>query len=98
MTRRDEYWRPSTIGSLKALGQRICAPPAASSRRFHHSFHRPAFCELVAHISACSQEAITRMRIASLAGNASAQTAYQRAGYEPYEIVFEKRIGSGPTP
>jgi ribosomal protein S18 acetylase RimI-like enzyme/catechol 2,3-dioxygenase-like lactoylglutathione lyase family enzyme len=40
---------------------------------------------------------ITRMRVASRAANASARAAYQRAGYELYEIVFEKRIGSGPT-
>jgi ribosomal protein S18 acetylase RimI-like enzyme/catechol 2,3-dioxygenase-like lactoylglutathione lyase family enzyme len=38
---------------------------------------------------------ITRMRIASLAANTLAQATYRRAGYEPYEIVFEKRIGSG---
>ncbi len=36
---------------------------------------------------------ISRMRLASLAPNASARTAYRRAGYVPYEIVFEKRIG-----
>ncbi|HJU20735.1 MAG TPA: GNAT family N-acetyltransferase [Stellaceae bacterium] len=36
---------------------------------------------------------ITRVRLASLAANASAQAAYQRAGYERYEIVYEKRIG-----
>jgi ribosomal protein S18 acetylase RimI-like enzyme len=41
---------------------------------------------------------ITRVRIASLAANTSAQAAYQQAGYEPYEIVYEKRLGSGPTP
>ena len=35
---------------------------------------------------------ITRVRLGALAGNAAAQTAYRRAGYEPYEIVFEKRI------
>ena len=41
---------------------------------------------------------ITRVRIASLAANASAQMAYQRAGYEPYEIVYEKRLQNGRTP
>ena len=41
---------------------------------------------------------ITRVRIVSLAANASAQMAYQRAGYEPYEIVYEKRLQNGRTP
>jgi ribosomal protein S18 acetylase RimI-like enzyme len=36
---------------------------------------------------------IMHVRLASLAVNASAQVAYRRAGYEPYEIVYEKRIG-----
>jgi hypothetical protein len=41
---------------------------------------------------------ITRVHIASLAANTSAQAAYQRAGYEPYEIVYKKGLGSGLTP
>ena len=36
---------------------------------------------------------ITRVRLASLAANGSAQAAYRRAGFEPYETVFEKRVG-----
>jgi len=33
---------------------------------------------------------VTRLRIASLATNATARAAYQRAGFVPYEIIYEK--------
>jgi ribosomal protein S18 acetylase RimI-like enzyme len=36
---------------------------------------------------------VRRVRIISLAANASAQRAYLKHGFEPYEIIFEKRIG-----
>jgi ribosomal protein S18 acetylase RimI-like enzyme len=47
-----------------------------------------------------TESGISRMRLASLAANASAQTAYRRAGYAPYEIIFERCIGgrSGVSP
>jgi ribosomal protein S18 acetylase RimI-like enzyme len=35
---------------------------------------------------------VRRLRIVSLAANASAQRAYLKYGFEPYEIIFEKRI------
>ena len=38
---------------------------------------------------------ITRVRIASLVANASAQAAYRKAGYQPYEAIYEKVIGTG---
>jgi len=38
---------------------------------------------------------IVRLRINSLAVNTSAQASYERAGFVPYEIVFEKRIDTG---
>lgn len=69
----------------------ICVMPA-------YRGHRVAGELLSAIERQLASRGITRVRIASLAANASAQTAYQRAGYEPYEIVFEKCIGSGPTP
>jgi len=37
---------------------------------------------------------ITRVRIASLVANASAQAAYRKAGYQPYEAIYEKVIGT----
>jgi RimJ/RimL family protein N-acetyltransferase len=37
---------------------------------------------------------ITRVRIASLAVNSSAQAAYRRAGYRPYETIYVKAIGT----
>ena len=38
---------------------------------------------------------ITRVRIASLAANSSAQAAYRQAGYQPYEAIYEKVIPTG---
>ena len=35
---------------------------------------------------------IRRIRIGSLAANRSARTSYERAGFAPYEIVYEKII------
>ena len=35
---------------------------------------------------------VTRLRLNFLAGNRSAQAAYERAGYAPYEVRYEKRI------
>jgi ribosomal protein S18 acetylase RimI-like enzyme len=39
-----------------------------------------------------AQAGVSRLRLASLAVNRAAQAAYRRAGFEPYEIVFEKRV------
>jgi ribosomal protein S18 acetylase RimI-like enzyme len=36
---------------------------------------------------------VTRLRIASLAVNRAARTCYERAGFAPYEILYEKPIG-----
>jgi ribosomal protein S18 acetylase RimI-like enzyme len=35
---------------------------------------------------------ITRLRISSLAVNTSARTSYERAGFLPYEVLYEKAI------
>jgi ribosomal protein S18 acetylase RimI-like enzyme len=35
---------------------------------------------------------IARLRINSLAANKSARASYERAGFAPYEIVYEKTI------
>jgi ribosomal protein S18 acetylase RimI-like enzyme len=36
---------------------------------------------------------VTRLRLNMLVANASARASYQRAGFAPYEIVFEKILG-----
>ena len=41
-----------------------------------------------------AQYGVTRLRLNFLAGNASARTAYERAGYAPYEVRYEKRIAA----
>jgi ribosomal protein S18 acetylase RimI-like enzyme len=38
---------------------------------------------------------ITRIRICALAANASASASYERAGFEPYEIIYEKLAARG---
>lgn len=38
---------------------------------------------------------VVRLRINSLAVNTSAQVSYERAGFVPYEILFEKLIDTG---
>ena len=38
---------------------------------------------------------VNRLRINSLAMNTSAQTSYERAGFRPYEILYEKVICEG---
>jgi ribosomal protein S18 acetylase RimI-like enzyme len=41
------------------------------------------------------RDGVVRLRINSLAVNTSAQTSYERAGFLPYEILYEKVIKSG---
>ena len=38
---------------------------------------------------------ITRIRICALAANASASASYEQAGFEPYEIIYEKLAARG---
>jgi ribosomal protein S18 acetylase RimI-like enzyme len=35
---------------------------------------------------------VSRMRVVSLAANAPARAAYERAGFAPYEVVYEKAL------
>ena len=39
-----------------------------------------------------AKSGITAVRLGVLAGNHVAQSAYRRAGFTPYEIIYEKRI------
>jgi ribosomal protein S18 acetylase RimI-like enzyme len=36
---------------------------------------------------------VTRLRVSGLAANAAARASYRRAGFDPYEIIYEKWIG-----
>jgi GNAT superfamily N-acetyltransferase len=40
---------------------------------------------------------VTRLRINSLAVNTSAQTSYERAGFVPYEVLYEKVIAKATS-
>ena len=42
-----------------------------------------------AHVRALG---VSRIRIGALANNASALRAYEKSGFEPYEVVMEKRL------
>jgi ribosomal protein S18 acetylase RimI-like enzyme len=46
-----------------------------------------------------SLSGVARIRLSALAANASARTSYERSGYAPYEIVYEKaaRVADLPT-
>jgi molybdenum cofactor cytidylyltransferase len=37
---------------------------------------------------------VTRLRLNFLSANHAAQSAYEKAGYAPYEVIYEKRVGS----
>jgi ribosomal protein S18 acetylase RimI-like enzyme len=39
---------------------------------------------------------VSRIRLSAVAGNAPARSAYERAGYEAYEVVYEKRVRGAP--
>ena len=41
-----------------------------------------------------AQFGVTRLRLNFLAGNTSARVAYERAGYAPYELRYEKRLAA----
>lgn len=65
----------------------ICVMPAYRGRRIA----RRLLETLEQHLG---RAGITRLRIGSLAMNAAARSAYERAGFAPYEIVYEKPVGS----
>jgi ribosomal protein S18 acetylase RimI-like enzyme len=66
----------------------ICIMPA-------HRGHRIAADLLFAIERHFAGAGITRVRIASLAPNSSAQAAYRQAGYQPCEAIYEKVIPAG---
>jgi ribosomal protein S18 acetylase RimI-like enzyme len=37
---------------------------------------------------------VTRIRIWALAANSAARASYERAGFTPYEVVYEKAVGT----
>jgi len=48
---------------------------------------------LEAHLA---RAGVARVRLYVLATNASARAAYERAGYRPYEVVYEKTVNPRP--
>jgi ribosomal protein S18 acetylase RimI-like enzyme len=45
---------------------------------------------IIAHFASAG---IARVRLGVLAANRSARLAYERAGFQPYEMIYEKTIG-----
>jgi ribosomal protein S18 acetylase RimI-like enzyme len=45
---------------------------------------------MIAHLAALG---LTRIRLNVLANNADARRAYEKAGFQPYEIIYEKKAG-----
>jgi ribosomal protein S18 acetylase RimI-like enzyme len=58
-----------------------------------HRGHRVASHLLEAIEARLASHGVTRLRLNVLAANSMAQTSYERAGFSPYEIHYEKRIG-----
>ncbi len=38
---------------------------------------------------------VARIRLSALAANGAARKVYERSGFKPYEVVYEKVVGSG---
>ena len=82
----EEHSISETVDSRRAgYVSDICIMPAYRGRRIASDL-------LFAIERHFATAGITRVRIASLAVNSSAQAAYRRAGYEPYEAIYEKVI------
>jgi ribosomal protein S18 acetylase RimI-like enzyme len=63
----------------------ICVMPAYRGRRIAH--------QLIAAIEQhLARAGITRLYLWTLAANGSARASYERAGFTPYEIIYEKRV------
>jgi ribosomal protein S18 acetylase RimI-like enzyme len=69
----------------------ICVMPAYRGRRIASRL----LYELEKHLG---RAGVRRLRIGSLAANRSAQASYQRAGFVPYEISYEKIIPKQDRP
>ena len=69
----------------------ICVMPAYRGQRIAH--------QLLAGIEHhLGSTGITRLRVATLAANASARASYERAGFVPYEIIYEKLLANQDEP
>jgi ribosomal protein S18 acetylase RimI-like enzyme len=68
----------------------ICVMPAVRGRRIATRLLE----EIERHLAGFG---IARIRVNSLAENKSARASYERAGFAPYEIVYEKTLGTGTT-
>src|SRR5271166_1557108 len=65
----------------------VCVLPAYRGRRIAPRL-------IGALESGLRRAGVTRIRIGALAANRAARTSYERSGYAPYEVVYEKVIGT----
>jgi ribosomal protein S18 acetylase RimI-like enzyme len=68
----------------------VCVMPAFRGRRIATRLLE----EIARHLAGFG---IARIRINSLAENKSARASFERAGFAPYEIVYEKTLATGTT-
>jgi len=64
----------------------ICVMPSYRGQRIAHQL-------LAAVEKHLGLAGITRLRLYTLAANASARASYESAGFTPYEIIYEKLVG-----
>jgi ribosomal protein S18 acetylase RimI-like enzyme len=69
----------------------ICVMPSYRGQRIAHQL-------LAAIEQHLSRAGITRLRLGTLAANASARASYESAGFTPYEIIYEKLVGKQDEP
>ena len=65
----------------------VCVMPEFRGRRIAQQL----LAALEQHLA---RAGITRLRLFTLATNTSARTSYERAGFVPYEISYEKLVGN----
>ena len=64
----------------------LCVMPAYRGQRIAHQLLRA----IERHLG---RAGVTRLRLSTLAANASARRSYESAGFTPYEIIYEKLVG-----
>jgi ribosomal protein S18 acetylase RimI-like enzyme len=64
----------------------ICVMPSYRGQRIAHQL----LAALEQHLG---RAGIRRLRLGTLAANASARASYESAGFTPYEIIYEKLVG-----
>src|SRR5262249_26397440 len=84
---QEEYIEETPDSNRFGYISDVCVLPAFRGRRIVARL-------LEALEARLSLSGIMRIRLSALAANKSARTSYERLGYAPYEIVYEKAVPS----